>query len=80
MKIILIDVTDEIIVNTVNIESRADAQRLIYNWKQAQRIRQHEIERVIVYGGMVRILDPLEPVPVPPQFAGQCLDARGVQG
>ena len=78
MKVILIDTVDEIIVNTVNIESRTDAQRLIYNWKKEQRARQHEIERVIVYGGLVRILDPDEPVPVPPQFAGQCLDARGV--
>lgn len=79
MKVILIDTVDEIIVNTVNIDSRTDAQRLIYNWKKEQRNRGHEIKRVIVYGRMVRILDPAEPVPVPPQFAGQCLDARGVQ-
>lgn len=79
MKVIFIDTKNELILGSIPIEKRSDAQRALYIWKKEERDRQCDVDRVLVYGGMSRLMDPDEPFPVPPQHAGQCLDARLVR-
>lgn len=78
MRVILVDPKNELILHSIAIETKGDAQRFVYYWKKEERERQYQIERVLVYGGTCRIMDPDEPVPVPPQHAEQCLDLKAV--
>lgn len=64
-KIILIDSQDEIIIHSVSIESKESARRIDELWKAEESTRHHEIERLIVSSGMVRIMDRTDPIPVP---------------
>ena len=64
-KIIRIDSQDEIIIHSVSIESKESARRTNELWKAEESTRHHEVERLIVNGGMIRIMDRTDPIPVP---------------
>jgi hypothetical protein len=65
-RVILVDPKNELILHSIAIETKGDAQRFVYYWKKEERERQYQIERILVSGGFCRIMDPDEPVPVPP--------------
>jgi hypothetical protein len=75
-RIILVDPKLELILHSIAIETRADGARLGYYWYREERIREYEILRVLISGGQARVMDREDPIPVPVQHAGQCLDAR----
>jgi hypothetical protein len=75
-RIILVDPKLELILHSIAIETRTDGARLDYYWHREERTRGYEILRVLVSGGSARVMDREDPIPVPVQFAGQCLDAR----
>jgi len=78
MILYLIDTKIEILLHSIPINNLGDAQRSVYYWKKQERERGYNVERMIVYGGMARMMDPEEAVPVPPRNPGQYLDARGI--
>ena len=64
-KIILVDSQNEIIIHSISIESKESARRTDQLWKYEESTRHHEVERLIVNGGMIRIMDRTDPIPVP---------------
>jgi hypothetical protein len=78
MILYLIDTKIEILLHSIPINNLGDAQRSVYYWKKQERERGYCVDRLLVYGGMSRLMDPEEPIPIPPGHVGQCLDARGV--
>ena len=64
-KVILIDSHNEIIIHSIAIESKESARRTDQLWKDEEGTRHHEVERLIVNGGIVRIMDRTDPIPVP---------------
>ena len=78
MRIILVDPKNELILHSIAIETKGDAQRFVYYWKKEERERQYQIERVLVYGGTCRIMDPDERVRSPPNMPGNVLIFKAV--
>jgi hypothetical protein len=64
-KIILIDSQNEIVIHSISIESKESARRTDQLWKDEEATRHHEVERLIVNGGMIRIMDRTDLIPVP---------------
>lgn len=77
-RIILVDPRLELVLHSIAIETRTDGARLDYYWHREERTRGYEILRVLISGGSARIMDRDDPIAVPVQNAGQCLDARPV--
>lgn len=77
MRIILIDPKNEITLHSIAIETKADGQRLDYYWHKEERERNYEVDRILVSCGTCRIMDRNDPITVPLQHAGQCLDGGG---
>jgi hypothetical protein len=63
--ILMIDPLDEIILHNIPIVSKESAHRFDAFYKQEMIARGHELERVIVSMGTVRIMARQDPVPVP---------------
>jgi hypothetical protein len=76
-RIVLIDPKNELILHSIAIESKGDAQRLDYYWHREERERNYEIERILVSCETVRIMGREDPITVPIQHAGKCLDGGG---
>lgn len=66
MKILTIDPRREMIVRSIPIVTKDDARRFEDHFK-ADREERGDLDRVIIAGGTVRIMDPADPVPVPMQ-------------
>jgi hypothetical protein len=62
MKIIIIDPRTETIIHIVSIYGQGDAQILTEMFKK-WTLERGDLERIIVSGGTVRIMDPGDPVP-----------------
>jgi len=77
-RIILIDPKNEIIIHSIAIETKQDGQHLDYYWHKEERERGHQIDRILVSCGTVRIMERDDPITIPLQHAGQCLTGGGV--
>lgn len=64
-KIIRIDSQNEVIIHSISIESKESARRTDQLWRDEEFTRHHEVERLIVNGGIIRIMDRTDPIPVP---------------
>ena len=64
-KVILIDSQNEVIIHSISIESKESARRTDQLWQDEESTRKHEVERLIVNGGIIRIMDRTDPIPVP---------------
>lgn len=64
-KVIIIDPESEIIIHSISIESKQIAKRVDQFWKDQEESRGHELERLLVRGGTVEIMDRTAAVPVP---------------
>jgi hypothetical protein len=65
MKVLLIDPVDECIVHNLSIETKKSVARIMEFWRAQEAARGHEIERVLVRGGTMEIMDRNDVIPVP---------------
>jgi hypothetical protein len=63
--IIIVDPHDEKIIHNITIESKESAKRVDQFFREQEIARGHELERLIVSFGTVRIMDRNDPIPVP---------------
>lgn len=66
MKILVIDTRKEIVLHSLSITCKADAAWLKTYIDQETQDR-GELDRIIIAGGTVRIMEPGDPIPVPVQ-------------
>lgn len=64
MKIVTIDPRKELIIRSLTIDTKADAARLADLTRKDEEDR-GQLDRIIIAGGTVRIMDPADPIPVP---------------
>lgn len=64
MKIITIDPRAELVIRSVNINSKEDASRL-KDFIRQDTIERGELDRILISEGTTQILEPGDPIPVP---------------
>lgn len=63
MKILLIDCKDELIIHNLPVNSSTDARKVENWWKDQEKARGHEIDRIMIRGGTCEIMNREDPIP-----------------
>lgn len=63
--IVIIDPIDEKIIHNIPIESKDSAKRIDQFFREQEIARGHELERLIISGSTVRIMERDDKIPVP---------------